>query len=695
MKSALQRGYVTKAFAAMLVVGAYLLARPASFSDAERDALASRYAFTELALPAPDGPPLRTRRPVDASLEPIVGWISSVGASVALADLDGDGLPNDLCHVDARTDQVIVAPMPGTAQRYAPFVLALSAVSYDPATMAPMGCTPSDMNEDGNVDLLVYHWGRPPVAYLARAGVTAMHAGRYQARELLPHAERWYTNAVTFADFDGDGHIDLAIGNYFPDGAHILGGGSGGESMQDSMSRAYNGGHNRIGLWRSARGGDSPSVEFAFTEPFKAEISTGWTLALGAADLDGDLLPELYVANDFGPDQLLHNRSQPGTLHFEPVYGRRHFTTPRSKVVGRDSFKGMGVDFADVDGNGLLDVFVSNIAQEFALQESHFLYLNTGRKEDWQAGIAPLDDQSEPLGVARSGWGWDTRFGDFDNDGSPEALQATGFLSGSVNRWPELHEIAMGNDFNLRFPGAWHRFSSGDDLSGHQHNPFYARGRNGRFHDLATAVGLERRGVSRGIATADVDGDGRLDFAVARQWEASHAYLNRSAKAGNFLGLRLLQAPGAGSTRSVSGRLPSAGAWAAIGAEVRVQLADGRVLVSQVDGGNGHSGKRSPELHFGLGDQRGPVQAAVRWRDTQGRLHNETLDLSAGWHTVLLGGPGTDPAIAAASVVAGISPEQSTHVDADFPRPLQGEGGDGDGVRRVHASDPIPTQPSP
>lgn len=646
--SILQQGHATKAFAAMLVVGAYFIARPPTFDATGRAALAARYAFSELPLALPDTTAeQRTRRPVNASLEPIAGWISSVGASVALADLDGDGASNDVCLVDPRTDRVVIATMPGGAARYASFALDTDGLAYDSTTMAPMGCAPNDMNEDGLVDLLVYYWGRPPAAYLARGGAgAAMNAQRYLATELLPHAERWYTNAATFADFDGDGHVDIALGNYFPDGAHILDG-AAGESMQDSMSRALNGGRNRIALWRSARAGDAPSVEYTFVEPFAPEQSTGWTLALGAADLDGDLLPELYVANDFGSDVMLHNRSVPGQLNFEPVYGRRHFTTPRSKVVGRDSFKGMGVDFGDINGDGRLDLFVSNIAQEFALQESHFVFVNTNRPEDWQRGVAPFDDQSEKLGMARSGWGWDTRFGDFDNDGALEAVQATGFLEGTVNRWPELHEIAMGNDFNLRFPGAWHRFSTGDDLSGGQHNPFYARGPDGRLHDIAADIGLARGGVTRGIATADADGDGRLDFAVAKQWEPSYAYLNRSATAGRFIGLRLLLPQGAATTSVQPGRPPHAGARAAIGAQVSVHLPDGRLLVGQVDGGNGHSGKRSPELHFGIGDAAAEaLRIDVRWRDPDGRARSESLKLNAGWHTVLLGWPGATSAVA-------------------------------------------------
>ena len=66
-------------------------------------------------------------------------------------------------------------------------------------------------------------------------------------------------------------------------------------------------------MGRGARG-DRPTVRFArrVVGAVRSEALRGWTLAVGAADLDGDLLPELYFANDFGPDRLLHNRSTPG-----------------------------------------------------------------------------------------------------------------------------------------------------------------------------------------------------------------------------------------------------------------------------------------------------------------------------------------------------------------------------------------------
>ncbi len=105
---------------------------------------------------------------------------------------------------------------------------------------------------------------------------------------------------------------------------------------------------------------------------FPPEIEHGWALGAGAADLDGDLLPELYFAHDFGPDRLLHNLSTPGHLKFASLQGTRAFTTPASNVLGSDSFKGMGVDFADINGDGVPDIFVSNIADDYALAGKPF-----------------------------------------------------------------------------------------------------------------------------------------------------------------------------------------------------------------------------------------------------------------------------------------------------------------------------------
>src|SRR5206468_1527125 len=79
----------------------------------------------------------------------------------------------------------------------------------------------------------------------------------------------------------------------------------------------------------------------------------------------------------------------------------------------------------------------------------------------------------------------------------------------------------------------------------------------------------------------------------------------------------------------------------AIGATARVLLSDGRKLIGQVDGGSGHSGRRSPDIHLGLGElakgQRVPEE--LKWRDTSGKVRATTLQMEPGWHVVQLGSP--------------------------------------------------------
>ncbi len=560
-------------------------------------------------------------------------WVSSVGAAATLADLDGDGLANDLVLVDPRTDQVSIQPVPGTGDRYQPFALdqaPWSQPSYDRATLAPTGTLSGDFNEDGQIDLLVYFWGRTPLLYLRKAGeprVGKLSNESFTIQELVGSGERWFTDAATQADFDGDGHTDLLIANYFQDGSRVLDpSATGVQVMHQGKAKALNGGHKHLFLKQPAATASRSTPPLLFAEVhqvFSEEVARGWTVAVGAADLDGDLLPEIYLANDFGPDRLLHNRSTPGHVQFTLVEGQRDWWTPKSCVLGRDSFKGMGVDFGDVNGDGLPDIYVSNIATRFGLTESHFLWLSTGRTSDWQAGIAPFIHGSEKLGLSRSGFGWDVRLADFDNDGLLEAIQACGFIRGSINRWPELQALGTSNNQIVHNPRFWPSFRPGTDLSGRDANAFFARDAAGHFWNIAGPLGLADPMVTRGLAVADVDGDGRLDFVCANQWGPSYLMKNNGQGSGAFLGLRLKR--GAGSP--------------VIGAQAKVRLPDGRVLVGQVDGGNGHSGRRSPELHFGLGTFSSPtkVPTDLRWRDENGKIREQTVTLAPGWHTLWLG----------------------------------------------------------
>src|SRR5262249_30630918 len=135
-------------------------------------------------------------------------------------------------------------------------------------------------------------------------------------------------------------------------------------------------------------------------------------------------------------------------------------------------------------------------------------------------------------------------------------------------------------------------------------------------------LGLAVAQVSRGVATADVDGDGDLDFAMANQWAPSVLYRNDLPDAGAaFLGLHLRLPPAqAPVTHEPVVRAGHPGGSSegrpAVGAVARVRGPGGRVQLAQVDRGTGHSGVRSPDLHFGLGTTAaGAVEVEIRYRD--------------------------------------------------------------------------------
>ena len=183
------------------------------------------------------------------------------------------------------------------------------------------------MRMDARICWFIIGDGRRSLSFVgprrARCGPTS-RVPAIVRREIAPEGGRWFTNAATLADLDGDGHADLIVGNYFPDDARILDARLAAarrcsircREPTTAVASTYSAGRVDRGL--------EPTVQFEEARGVLDEPgASSWTLAIGAADLDGDLLPEIYLANDFGPDRLLHNRSRPGEFHFALLEGRK------------------------------------------------------------------------------------------------------------------------------------------------------------------------------------------------------------------------------------------------------------------------------------------------------------------------------------------------------------------------------------
>lgn len=643
------RRIVPAGTALILLAVLFLVAQLPTVSSAQAAPIASKYKFTEMPIAMPPGyHPTQTIRQVNPAYKDIQAWISSVGAGIALTDVTGHGRDDGLCIVDPRTDDVVVtyAPTAPKQDQFTPFVLSASPLPVT-SNMAPMGCTPGDYNGDGRMDFIVYYWGRSPIVFLARSTAKTPAASAYRPEELLPGASSggqysgpdWNTNDVTVADFDGTGHPDLFVGNYFPDSAVLNPNGIDNVQMPSSLSNAKNGGGDYVYKWTGGTSGPNPTVTYQLVpNAVPYADATGWTLGAAAADLTGNGLPELYIANDFGPGHLLYNDSTPGNIEFTEAIGDRGLTTPKSFVVGKGSFKGMGVDFGDLSDNGKFDFMVSNITTAWGLEESNFVFMNQASsgaqmQQDLASGDAPFNQDAEQLGMAFTGWSWDVKMGDFLNSGNLDVVQTDGFIKGKIDRWNWLQELAMTNDDLLSNPADWPLVQAGDDLAGNQCLAFYASSGSGSYVNIDKQLGLcSNTTPTRGVATADTTADGHLDFAVARQWGVPAFYANQSADLGNYLGLDLYR-PAAGGGTAGQG-LEGVGT-PAYGTTVQISYG-GHTQISQLDGGSGSSGKRSFEVYFGLGSYSGPVTASMHWRDASGQLRTQTLKLTPGTHNLLL-----------------------------------------------------------
>jgi hypothetical protein len=193
------RRRATLLVSAAIVISLYVMTRERALSRSESEQVVNTFRFSRTPLPeVANHPPYKYVRMVHPSVRHIRSYVSTLGASVAMGDLDGDGLQNDVVWVDPRTDQLICGLVPGTGARNGTFALdpGSSFPNWNPATMCPQTSLIADLNEDGLMDMLVVHWGRSPIVYLRRTPADSKRlpsAAEFEAQELIKGGDRWYS----------------------------------------------------------------------------------------------------------------------------------------------------------------------------------------------------------------------------------------------------------------------------------------------------------------------------------------------------------------------------------------------------------------------------------------------------------------------------------------------------------------------
>jgi tetratricopeptide (TPR) repeat protein len=536
-------------------------------------------AFTEVTRAA--GINSRHHRPVlDHQLDNIMSWVTSVGAAAAAVDYNNDGwmdlyvtdsrkgYPNHLYRNNGDGTFTDVAEQAG-----------LAWVNTEEKGVS-MDCVWCDYDNDGWPDLFLVRWGVNSLFHNNGNGTfTEVTDKLFRKRDGSPGMDWANGCAAIFLDYNMDGRPDIFVGNYFTavDLWHL----KSTRIMHNDFEKGGNAGRNR--LYRQNADGTFTEVahELGLDDP-------AWTLSVGAADLNNDGWPDIYCANDFGPDQLFLNNKQGG------------FTNITATAIGFDTKKGMNVDFGDFDNDGWLDIYVANITTAEYLQEGNMLWHNNGVGPD---GNLTFTDISLETGTYDGGWGWGAKFFDADNDGRLDIIAVNGFVSaGPGNYWYDLATWTVkGPDVAdaKNWPAIGDR-----SFSGYEKDRFFHNDGNYTFSERAHEYGLDSTRDGRGVVCFDYNNHGYLDVFIANQDQAPQLFRNNlgSITHNHWLMVRLIGDPKTGITRD------------ALGARVTIVTAAGRQM-RENNGGKCYCGQSDPRLHFGLGGENHVKLLEVRWPD--------------------------------------------------------------------------------
>lgn len=577
---------------------------------------------------------------VDPRIQHIAKWLLSVGDAVAVGDYDDDGLQDLFFTFPLKEDGERNALYRNLGELRFERVRLPEGVEEKSARVEthglPSGAMFVDYDGDGDLDLFVTYASGAPILLKNQL----QESGQASFEDVTEAAGlATWSNAMgaNFVDLDRDGRLDLVVANVLPsqlpgyDGPAPLdlfrlpepeheGDQRMFNFMHSSWHMSNNGGVNHLYLQREGgRFELQDSAAWGLPE-------TRWSLVIGTGDLNQDGYTDLYVANDFGPDDLYYNV---GGARLENVKGSVFGS------IGRDTYKGMNASVADVDNNGWLDVYVSNV--HHALQaEGSLLWMFEPSDTAHRPRIEDRATQLGALNEARFGWG--ATLTDFDNDGWVDIAQANGMVDDRVDRrFERCPDYWYVNEKIARAPPSIHTMANmwgdirGFCIYGKELNRLYLNrgtGRGQRFVDVAEQVGLTERTNSRGMAAVDLDNDGRRDLVITHQFQPPSIFRNveRASAPGGanaWIGLRL-EGDGVRCNRS------------GIGSTVRVRAGES-VQMREAQVVTGFSAQDDGRIHFGLGAHRGEVRVEVTWC---GQTTEVREGLAPGrYHRLVMGQP--------------------------------------------------------
>lgn len=475
--------------------------------------------------------------------------VEALGSGAAFFDYNGDG-HMDLYVVNGADLLGHISPQPPRNALYrnradGRFVETAAGV----ADMGyGMGCSVGDYDNDGDVDLFVANFGTN-VLYRNEGGrftdVTAA---------AIPDSDRSWSTGSAFADYDLDGDLDLYVANYLDYQFETDPLDENGRLKKDRRHYApteYPG--QRDFLYRNEGEGRFVDV----TEEAGLFSLKGRELGVVFFDWDGDGDPDLFQANDATPNFLYRNEGNGSFSEIGLAAGAAY--NEAGKPEG-----GMGTDVADTDGDGHLEIVVTNFQWE-----SNTLYQGKGD------GL--LRDLSTASGLGAPSFdrlAFGVNFFDFDRDGDPDLYVANGHIDDNIAAFDP--QVSHG-----------------------QRDQLFLNDGQGRFAEISAQAGpfFQRTMVGRGAATADYDNDGDGDLFVVNSNQPAVLLRNDTASANHWLALRLV---GTRSNRD------------GLGSRVTVRTGN-RKQTQQTRSSFSYLSQSDPRLFFGLGAYDRADRIDIAW----------------------------------------------------------------------------------
>jgi hypothetical protein len=492
----------------------------------------------------------------DSTLTDQKYYLETMGTGVAWIDFDQDGLM-DLYFVQSAATDIY---KPASKLRSALYHNNGDGTFTDVTEKANVGgeghygqgVAVADFDNDGYPDLYVTGYGRAILYHNNHNGTftdVTEKAG-------VADEGQWSTSAGWF-DYDKDGWPDLVVTNYLdwnPKNNLWCGDREPGYRSYCNPGN-YKG--QRTKLYHNNHDGTFTDVSL------KSGVGLPESKGMGVvlADFNNDGWPDIAIANDTWPNFLFLNNHDGTFKDVSLVSGLAASEDGRYEA-------GMGIDAADVDGDGLLDVYITHLDLEL-----NRLYHNNGD------GTFTDDTFGSGLGnKAMLLSGVAAKFIDYDNDGWPDIVQLNGSMLDNVQLY---HSQISYKEPMLMF----HNLGKG------------------HFEKTSESLGPDfmRPVAGRGLATADFDNDGDLDIVTNNSGDSPKLLRNDGGNANHWLEVLLI---GTKSNRD------------GLGSSLRL-TSGGVVHLEQAKGGTSYMSASDPRIHFGLGKRSTIESLVITWPSGQ------------------------------------------------------------------------------